>query len=868
MTVYATDYKKPDFAVKKVKLEFDLNADRTVVFSRLECVKRNPKAQTLWMDGEGLDLLELRIDGETASRNRYQLSQGGLCIDAPPDRCIIEAKTALCPAKNTRCEGLYQSGKHLVTQCEAEGFRRITFFPDRPDILSLYDVALRADPELYPVLLSNGNEIERQTLPDGRVMCHFRDPWPKPCYLFALVAADMACETARFTTRSGRSVLLSVYAERGLQQRTLFALSVLQDAMRWDEQQYEREYDLETLNIVAVDEFNAGAMENKGLNIFNSACILADPQTATDADYERIEAVIAHEYFHNWTGNRITCRDWFQLSLKEGLTVFREQQFMESRRSATVQRIKQARFMRLVQFPEDESPLAHSVRPESYVKIDNFYTATVYEKGAEILRMLRFIGGAKEWLRGMKQYFTENDGKAVTCEDFIRAHEVANNRDYSLFRLWYDQAGTPRIKVSIKRNGEILELRLTQYTPPTPGQPEKRPLLVPLRFSFLEGATGAELKLEALDDTDDTVERLEGDWKITLSQPRSVFRFRLRDTPKNIILSVNRGFTAPVLIEGNDASEKILMQYDSDLFNRWNAGQDFAARLIRDDDSRNKETFVEIWKRRLVDEAGDPETRAWLLMLPDYETVSALMNPIDYQIIERRTNALADCLASEVAGELNAMYEGLHPSAEPSPVCAAMRQLKNTLLQFLWHIDPQKAVSQYWQAENMTESLAALALLARGPEGDGPLQDFYLKWRNDPVLIDKWFSLQAKAPREDALQRVKALVRHPDFSLSKPNKVYALIRGFSAGNPAQFYKKDEASYQFLAEIIIELQSLNPQIAARLVAPLGKWRRFSAEQGIAMKSALRSILDSKTLAREVREVVQKTLFEQATPQNTA
>jgi aminopeptidase N len=869
--VYLSDYRPPDYRIERIELDIDLDETETRVKARLHVV-RHGEPVPLVLDGEALELHAVAIDGRALEAGEYTTDERGLTLPPIDRRATVDIETGCRPAENTRLEGLYVSRGTFCTQCEAEGFRRITYFIDRPDVMAVYTTTIRADRARTPVLLSNGNLVETRDLGGGRHLATWHDPHPKPCYLFALVAGDLAHVEDRFVTASGREVALRLWVEHGNEARCAYALDSLKRAMRWDEQTYGLEYDLDLFNIVAVADFNMGAMENKSLNVFNAKYILADPETATDADYELIEAVVAHEYFHNWTGNRVTCRDWFQLSLKEGLTVFRDQQFSAAMRSAAVKRIEDVRLLRARQFPEDAGPLAHPVRPASYIEINNFYTPTVYEKGAEVIRMMHTLLGAEGFHKGMGLYFARHDGEAATCDDFVAAMEDANGADLGQFRLWYAQAGTPELEVSGRHlhYNKTYELTVTQSVAPTPGEESKQPLHMPLAIGLLD-RDGSEIPL-----------RLEGEPAsaaattriLELKQARHTFRFV--DIAAPPVPSLNRGFSAPARLRVYYAPEDrgLLMAHDADLFNRWEAGQQFATKLLLDmvaaiQERRRPATgagYVDALARMLRDRELDKALLAEAMALPGEDYLATQMETVDVEAIHAARETLRRAIAERLCEELLAIYRanrGESPYRADSE-SAARRALKNQALSYL-AVAPEAELralvsAQYLGADNMTDRIAPLALLVdhAGPEREDALADFYRRFEGDELVIDKWFALQAHSALPDTLARVAELVAHPAFSLKSPNKVRALIAGFASGNQLRFHAADGSGYRFLADRVLELDALNPRGAARLLTPLGRWRRFDPARQALMHGELERILAAPQPSRDIYEIASKSL----------
>ncbi|MDH3228692.1 MAG: aminopeptidase N [Alphaproteobacteria bacterium] len=871
-TVWLKDYRPPDWRIETVDLTFDLGEDATRVSARL-AVRRSPEggAGPLTLDGQDLKLLSVAIDGVPLGDEDYELGREHLTIAKPPQSFSLETVVEIRPQDNTALEGLFKSSGTFCTQCEAEGFRRITFFIDRPDVMATYRTTIIADRTRYPVLLSNGNLVESEELPDGRRRAAWEDPFPKPSYLFALVAGDLACVEDTYTTGSGRAVTLRICVEPGNEDRCDWAMQSLKNAMRWDEAVYGLEYDLDVYMIVAVGDFNMGAMENKGLNVFNSKYVLARPETATDSDYAFIESVIAHEYFHNWTGNRVTCRDWFQLSLKEGLTVFRDQQFSADMRSAAVKRIGDVRTLRARQFPEDAGPLAHPVRPDSYIEINNFYTATVYEKGAEVVRMIHTLLGPDGFRRGIDLYFERHDGQAVTCGDFVAAMEDATGTDLSRFRHWYAQAGTPKLKVEGRYDpaNRLYEMTFHQSTPVTPGQDTKESLHIPVAVGLIDAAgRDMPLRLDGEDAANGGTKILE------LREPVQTFRFMDIAVPPTP--SVLRNFSAPVIIEQNLTEDQRLhlMAHDSDPFNRWQAGQDIALQLLlssvraiqRGDAVPADEAFVAALGRTLEDEALDPAFAAEMLALPDEEVIADRMEVIDVDAVHQAREGLRRAIAQVLRDKLLTAYHrhaGNAPPA-PAPEAAGHRALKNRALGYLvatGEVEMDNLChTQFEASQTMSDAIAALSLLAHGdsPHRRRALAEFRQRWADDRLVLDKWFMVQATAPRTDTLKRVRELMRDSAFSMRNPNKVRALIGAFASANAVRFHAADGAGYRFLSDRVLELDPANPQIAARLLTPLGRWRRFDKARQKKIRTQLQRILAREGLSRDVYEIVKKTL----------
>ncbi len=868
-TNYLKDYRPPDYLIDTVFLDFQLGEANTEVEARLS-IRRNPKASgdaaPLVLDGEDLTLLALCMNGQRLPEPFYTVDAESLTIHEVPERFTLEIITRIQPEKNTALEGLYVSNHIFCTQCEAEGFRKITYFLDRPDVMARYRTRIEGEKAAYPVLLSNGNKVASGERPNGRHYAIWEDPFPKPAYLFALVAGDLAVLEDRFVTRSRRDVLLQIYAEPAQIDKCGHAMEALKMSMRWDEERFGLDYDLDQFMIAAISDFNMGAMENKGLNVFNTKYVLAKPETATDADYHGIERVIAHEYFHNWTGNRITCRDWFQLSLKEGLTVFRDQEFTADTHSRAVKRIEDVKGLRAHQFIEDSGPLAHPIRPESYVEINNFYTTTIYEKGAEVIRMIHTLLGEEAFQQGMKVYVERHDGQAVTCEDFVAAMEAGSNRDLTGFRRWYSQAGTPRLEVSDDFNRETGHYRLNvrQTTPPTPMQEEKGPQHIPLAVGLLDqNGLDLPLTLQGEEKPGGTTRVLE------LTDVEENFTFTGLD--EKPVPSLLRGFSAPVILDDGASPERLrfLMAHDSDSFVRWDAGQTYAAGLILDGVDRDEQItgMVEAFAAILDDTSLDQAFVAQALTLPAESYVAQKMDVIDVDHIHHSRRFLRVRLGQLLEAQWLDLYRKLQTN-EPyhfDGPAMARRSLKNLALAFLMAGDSEEGqafcLNQFEHGDNMTDVLAALALLAEGdhPRRADVLESFHDRWVEEPLVIDKWFMLQAMPQRPQALDDVRKLKQHPAFKMTNPNRVRSLIGAFAMGNPTGFHRKDGEGYQFVAEQIMDLDRLNPQIAARLLGIFGRWRRYDEDRQSLMKTEIERVLAMPNLSRNSYEVASKSLI---------
>jgi len=871
---YLKDYTPPAYLVETAELDFELDPQTTHVRSRLR-IHRNPAAPQgaapLVLDGQDLELISLELDGHALQGGDYTVGEESLTIETVPERFTLEVETRIHPAANTALEGLYASGGMLCTQCEAEGFRRITYYPDRPDVMAVFTVTLTADRESYPVLLSNGNPFESQVLDDGRQRVRWHDPYPKPSYLFALVGGQLDYHEDHYTTCGGREVTLRIYVEPRNLGKCEHAMACLKQAMRWDEETYGREYDLDVFNIVAVDDFNMGAMENKGLNIFNSACVLASAETATDDDYYNIQGIVGHEYFHNWSGNRVTCRDWFQLSLKEGFTVFRDQEFSADMNSAAVKRIGEVNILRTHQFAQDASPMAHPVRPDSYIEISNFYTVTVYNKGAEVVRMVRNLLGPEGFRRGTDLYFERHDAQAVTTDDFIAAMEDANEVDLTQFKLWYDQAGTPELKVRTEHDPRTrtYTLHVSQSCPATPGQPDKAPFHIPLAVGLLD-AEGRELPLRLAGESAPAT----GTRVLEVREPEQRFSFADIDEPP--VPSLLRGFSAPVKVsvERPDAELAFLFAHDSDEFNRWDAGQQLAVntllRLLPDWRARRtlelEPVFIEAFGRVLADREADPALLAQALTLPSEAYLADQCDVVDVEAIHAVREFARARLASALREQWQAAYAALTEQGpyEFSAAAMARRWLKNLSLAYLMELDEPdihaQCLHQFEAANNMTDALGALATLVHHdiPERHEALAAFYHRWQHDPQVVDKWFALQAGSRLPDTLERVKVLMDHPAFKLTNPNKVRALIGRFCQGNPVRFHAADGYGYTFLADQVLALDGLNPQIAARLLGAMSRWRRYDEARAALMRAQLERVRDHQGISKDVYEIAAKSL----------
>ena len=880
-TIRRADYRPPAYLVDQITLLIDLDRAQTRVQTTLQ-VRRNRSGAggPLLLDGEDLELVAVHVDGAVLAADRYELRQDGLILPEVASHSEVRIENLIHPKANSALMGLFVSNGNFFTQCEAEGFRRITFFPDRPDVMARYEATLRADSKSFPVLLSNGNLIESGKLPQGRHYARWADPFPKPSYLFALVAGRFDCEEAHYRTASGRDVLLQVWVEPGQRTRAVHAMTSLQRAIAWDEQRFGLELDLDRFMIVASNDFNLGAMENKGLNIFNAKYVLADAQIATDADYQNIETIVGHEYFHNWTGNRVTCRDWFQLSLKEGLTVFREQEFAADMAGDAAQRavcrIDQVRYLRATQFPEDAGPMAHPVRPDSYQEIGNFYTPTVYEKGAEVVRMLHALLGVDGFRRGLELYFNRHDGQAVTCDDFVAAMADANGRDLAQFQQWYAQAGTPRLTASGRYFApeRRFELTIMQSCPPTPGQPDKRPLLIPLALGLVDSA-GRDLPL-----------RLQGEPPAVAATTRvlelhqATQTFDFIDVETRPVPSLARGFSAPVLIDYryDDDELALLAKRDSDPFNRWDAVQRLALnRLLAATDAFEMELapstdslLTEVVSHLLAERALAPSFRRQAVALPAEAQIAEHRAMIDPVAVRAARQWLLRGLGRSLGEQWRAVYRDLQDEApyQPDLAAAGRRALRNAALTYLVDSGADDALelarAHLDGATNMTDRQAALSAIVNSaaPFKADLLVRFARDWAHEPLLMNKWFQLQSTAVVHDGevpvLNRVRVLLKHRCYSPTNPNNVYALVLGFCMNNAAEFHRTDGAGYAFWVEQVLTLDRINPTVAARVARALERWRKYTPQRQQLMQAALAEVNKTSALSRDVREIVTKAL----------
>ena len=876
--IYLKDYQAPDYLIDETHLTFELFEDHTLVHAQL-LMRRNPARgaglPALALDGQQLELLSVSLDDIELTAEDYQLSDSHLILHPTSEQFVVDTSVRIHPESNTALEGLYKSGGMFCTQCEAEGFRKITYYLDRPDVMSKFTTTVVAEQHSYPILLSNGNPIASGPDEDGRHWATWEDPFMKPAYLFALVAGDLWCVEDTFTTMSERSVALRIYVEPENIDKCQHAMTSLKKSMRWDEETYGREYDLDIFMIVAVNDFNMGAMENKGLNIFNSSAVLARAETATDAAHQRVEAIVAHEYFHNWSGNRVTCRDWFQLSLKEGFTVFRDSEFSADMNSRTVKRIQDVAYLRTHQFAEDAGPMAHAVRPESFIEISNFYTLTVYEKGSEVVRMIHSLLGAEGFRKGSDLYFERHDGQAVTCDDFIKAMEDANGADLSQFKRWYSQAGTPRLAVSEHYDAQqhTYSLTFAQSCPATPDKIEKLPFVIPVELGLLD-AGGSEIALQLAGEA-----AASGTSRVlSVTEAEQTFTFvGINEKP---LPSLLRGFSAPVKLSFDYSRDQLmfLMQHDSDGFNRWDAGQQLAVQVLQELIAQHQRGEALVMDQRLVEalrtvlgnEQLDQAMVAEMLSLPGEAYLTEISDVADVEAIHVAREFARKQLADSLFDALWTRYQANREVSKATPYVAeaehfARRALQNIALSYLMLSGkPQvlaAALEQFEHSDNMTERLTALAVLVNSPyeaEKAAALASFAEQFKDNPLVMDQWFSVQAGSTLPGGLQRVRELMQHPAFTIKNPNKVRALVGAFAGQNLINFHAADGSGYRFLADLVIELNGFNPQIASRQLAPLTRWRKYDAARQALMKAELERIRSSGELSSDVFEVVSKSL----------
>jgi aminopeptidase N len=876
--IYLKDYQAPDYLIDETHLTFELFDDHSLVHAQL-VMRRNPARGAglppLVLDGEQMQLLSVKLDDSDLSGDDYQLAADSLTLQPRSETFTVDTSVRIHPETNTALEGLYKSSGMFCTQCEAEGFRKITYYLDRPDVMSRFTTTLIADQQQYPILLSNGNPVGNGPQEDGRHWATWEDPFMKPAYLFALVAGDLWCVEDSFTTVSGRDVALRIYVEPENIDKCAHAMTSLKKSMRWDEEAYGREYDLDIFMIVAVNDFNMGAMENKGLNIFNSSAVLARAETATDAAHQRVEAIVAHEYFHNWSGNRVTCRDWFQLSLKEGFTVYRDAGFSADMHSATVKRIQDVAYLRTHQFAEDAGPMAHAVRPDSFIEISNFYTLTVYEKGSEVVGMLHTLLGADGFRKGSDLYFERHDGQAVTCDDFIKAMEDANGVELGQFKRWYSQAGTPRLQVSERFDAQArtYSLTLRQSCPQTPDKVEKLPFVIPVALGLLD-ANGHELPLRLSDES----QPVGTSRVLAVTEAEQTFTFV--DIAEQPLPSLLRGFSAPVKLSFPYTRDQLmfLMQHDTDGFNRWDAGQQLSVQVLQEMigqyqrgeslsmDSRLLTALASVLENPQLDQAMVAE----MLSLPSEAYLAEISDVADVDAIHAAREFARRQLADGLFDALWARYQANREVSKATVYVAekehfARRALQNIALSYLMLSGRPEVLAatleQYDACDNMTERLTALAVLVNSPfeaEKSKALEAFAEHFKDNPLVMDQWFSVQAGSGLPGGLQRVKALMQHPAFTLKNPNKVRALIGAFAGQNLINFHAADGSGYRFLADLVIELNALNPQIASRQLSPLTRWRKYDSARQAMMKAELERILASGALSSDVYEVVSKSL----------
>ena len=865
---YLKDYSPPDYWCPEIDLDIDIQADHTLVTSNLKLTRNHDveNSHSLRLDCDELELVSIAIDDKPLAPTAYTLSEDGLTLLNPPENFTLTTVVRILPDKNTQLMGLYRSRDGYFTQCEAEGFRRITFALDRPDVMSIYTTTIHGDEKTLPLLLSNGNIEDRGSQNDGRHWVKWHDPFPKPSYLFAMVAAKLDQISTQFETKSGREVSLYVYVEPGKADQAHFALESLQSSMRWDEEVFGLELDLDQYIIVAVGDFNMGAMENKGLNIFNTKYVLASPETASDHDYMMLDRVVAHEYFHNWTGNRVTCRDWFQLSLKEGLTVFRDQEYGADRYSRPVQRIQEVRLLRSAQFPEDAGPMAHPVRPESYMEISNFYTATVYNKGAEVVRMIHTLIGAEAFRRGMDLYFERHDGQAVRTEEFVAAMEAASGYDLGQFKRWYGQAGTPVVQAKgvYDATDESYTLSFSQHTPATPESADKEPFHIPISLGLID-KRGHELVIEH-----ESVQN--GVYSLKAEQAT----LKLENIQSEVVPSLLRGFSAPIKLEFDYSDEDLalLMARDSDPFNQWEAGQRLSMKVILDaiacyhssEPYHYSDTFINAFGTLLENAALDPAFTAEALKLPTASYIAENLDVVDPEAIYQVSENLHRELARHHRAAFEQILESfdLRTPYQPDAESAGKRALTNIALSYLMS-DPSdeiagRCLTKLKNADNMTNASAALSILAHSdsPLKAEALEFFYARWKHEALVLDKWFSVQASAPQPTSLANVKSLLEHPDFSMNNPNRVRSVIGVFCQGNHRNFHAADGLGYAFAAEQVLRLDEANPQIAARLARCFDRWRRFDEGRQAHAKRALETILAASKLSKDTHEVVNRAL----------
>ncbi len=867
---YRKDYRPSQYLIKKTQLNFELFDEHVIVSSTLK-IERNPLDQhpsllPLVLDGIELELLDISVDGENLTQKDFVLDKEFLTLHKVSKQFSLTTKVKIYPNKNTSLQGLYLSNGKFCTQCEAEGFRKITYYLDRPDVMSEFLVYVEGDKRDYPLLLSNGNPIGSGELENNRHYTNWHDPFPKPSYLFALVAGDLDRLEDQFTTMSGRQVKLELLVDKGKLDQCRFAMDSLIKSMHWDEQEFGREYDLDLYMIVAVGDFNMGAMENKGLNVFNTAYVLANKQTATDSDFEGVERVIAHEYFHNWTGNRITCRDWFQLSLKEGLTVFRDQKFSEDMQSAAVERIEQVKIIRAAQFVEDSSPMAHSIRPDSYIEMNNFYTVTVYNKGAEVIRMMHTLLDKQGFRAGMDLYFDRHDGQAVTCEDFIKAMEDANQVNWSLFRNWYRQAGTPTLNVHMEKTStNRLQLNFSQHCPDTPDQTDKKPYLIPVKLGFVN-KQGNIVKFK-IDNNNLSTNEMVQQVLIEISQKNQSIKIDIENS--NCIPSLLRSFSAPVKLKYHYSQDDLacLFAHDSDSFNRWDAGQCLMSRLLLSEhkiiSNENLVVISSAIKNILADKTLDGSLKSLAVQTPNLNSLIDEVGSVALDDLFAKHRQLIFHIANALEKQWLEIYNQIN-SASEDKITSSDRRLKNTALGYLVWCNEEKyiikAVQQQLKANNMTDEMAALQIICHSTSNHKKtqIQHFYHKWANEDLVLDKWFSAQVMQDHESVFADIEALLSHDKFSITNPNKVRSVIAAFVANNTQQFHNATGAGYKLLTRLIIRLNPINPQIAARLAKQFWQWKKLDVKRQALIKEHLEQILTIDDLSNDIYEIVEKLL----------
>ena len=870
-SIYRKDFTDYPWTVNQLDLHFDIGRETTTVRAEMElrCKDGAKASQDIVLNGSDLELVSLSLNGRQLSEDDYSVDGETLIIPDAPPASVLKTEVRIHPASNSALEGLYVSGEFLLTQCEAQGFRKITWFPDRPDVMTTYRVTMEADQTDFPVLLSNGNRADAGELAGGRHWVRWEDPFPKPSYLFAVVAGDLALVEDHFTTRSGRDVALRIYVEAENLDRCEHAMESLINSMRWDEERFDLEYDLNIYHIVATNDFNMGAMENKSLNIFNSKYVLARPDTATDMDYQGIEGVIGHEYFHNWTGNRVTCRDWFELTLKEGLTVFRDEEFSADMQSRAVKRIRVVRDLRSRQFPEDDGPMSHPIRPDQYVEINNFYTATVYQKGATIIRMYHTLLGESGFQKGMKLYFERHDGQAVTCDDFLAAMADANDVNLDRFGRWYSQSGTPQVQVTDQYDvaTKTYTLTLKQHTPATHDQKDKQALVIPFAVGLL-AANGEELPLQLENQT----EVSKGTRLLVMEEAQQKYTFV--NIPESPVPSLFRDFSAPVKVCYDFSPEQLatLIAHDSDAFVRWDAAQRFAENAILEQCQRHASglemvldlSLVKAFRGILSDGHADPALLAEAMTLPDEDYLAEQMEVVDVDGIHVARGFIKKGLANELKSHFSGRYTELNDGQAYQKTSAAMarRALKNICLYYLLETEEGESLTsaQLKSSDNMTDTLAAIKglILMDSPKAKTALSEFESKWKADALVMDKWFIMQAIKPGPATVNRVRELMQHPAFSIQNPNKVRSLIGVFSMLNPTGFHAADGSGYAFHADRVIELDGLNPQIAARMASAFNRWKRYDENRKTLMKTQLQRIAAVENLSGDVSEIISSAL----------